>query len=79
MSLMPSCVDMSRILSEARDSGRPLGAHARLHLWVCEVCRRLRVQFDVLARAARSAPEAGPGLTEQAKERLRRSLEPPTL
>lgn len=75
MSLLPSCADMSRILSEARDSGRPLGAHARLHLWVCAVCRRLRVQFDVLARAARTAPEGGPSLSAEAKARLRRSLE----
>lgn len=75
MSLMPSCADMASVLSEARDSGRPLGAHARLHLWVCGVCRLLRMQFDILARAARKEPEGGPGLSEAAKERLRRSLE----
>ena len=75
MSLLPTCRDLSRILSEARDTGRPLGAHARLHLWVCEVCRRLRVQFDLVCEAAKKAPEAGPGLSAEAKERLRRTLD----
>ena len=74
MSLLPSCVDMARILSDARDSGRTLGSHARLHLWVCEVCRRLRAQFDVLGRAAKRAPQDGSALSEQAKARLRRLL-----
>ncbi len=74
MSLLPSCVDVSRLLSEARDSGRPLGSHARLHLWVCEVCRRLQAQFEAIARCAKKEPESGPGLSAEAKERLRSRL-----
>ena len=74
MSLLPSCVDVSRLLSEARDSGRPLGPHARLHLWVCDVCWRLKLQFDRLARAAAESHENGPSLSQDAKARLRRTL-----
>lgn len=72
---MPNCADVSRLLSEARDSGRPIGSHVRLHLWVCEVCRRVRAQFDAISRCAKKVPETGPGLSDAAKERLRRSLE----
>ena len=75
MSLLPNCAEVSRLLSEARDAGRPLGSHARLHLWVCEVCRRLKQQFDLLGRAAARAPESGPALSEDAKARLRRTLD----
>ena len=74
MSLLPSCVDVSRLLSETRDSGRPLGAHARLHLWVCDVCRRLKRQFDRIGRAAAGAQDHGPGLSDAAKMRLRDAL-----
>ena len=73
MSLIPDCRDMSRILSEARDSGR-LSFSAHLHLWICDVCRRVRVQFAVIGDAARRAPEPGPTLSAEAKARLRRAL-----
>lgn len=75
MSLLPSCVEVSRLLSEARDAGRPIGSHARLHLWVCEVCRRLKEQFDLLGRAASQCHEKGPGLSDEAKARLKKTLE----
>lgn len=73
--MLPTCRDLSRLVSEARDSGRPLGAHARLHLWVCEACRRFRRQLDALGRAAAAAPEEGPSLAPEAKARLKRLLE----
>ena len=74
MSFLPDCRDMSRLLSEHRDSGRPLGLSARLHLMICDVCRRVRVQFDTLGLFAKSARDAGPALSPEAKERLRRAL-----
>lgn len=74
MSLLPNCREMSRLLSEARDSGRRLGAHERLHLWVCEHCRRFLAQLGFLGAAAARAPETGPSLSDAAKERLRRAL-----
>ena len=74
MSPLPGCHDISRRLSEARDSGRRLSAGERLHLWVCVVCRRLRDQFDLLGRAAAAPPQAGPSLSAEAKARLKKLL-----
>lgn len=77
MSFLPSCREVSRYLSEALDSGRPLGMHARLHLSLCEACRRALAQFALLRHgAARAAgvPESGPSLSDEAKARLRRAL-----
>jgi hypothetical protein len=65
---------MSKILSESRDAGGGLSLRARLHLLICDVCRRVRAQFDVLGGAVKRAPEDGPSLSTDAKERLRRAL-----
>lgn len=75
MSLLPSCREVSRLLSEALDSGRPLGMHVRIHLSICDVCRRVLAQFELIRRGAARPPEGGPGLSPEAKARLRRSLE----
>lgn len=69
--MLPTCRELTRLVSEARDAGRPLGAHARLHLWVCEACRRFRRQVAVLGRAASGQPPEGPSLSADAKARLR--------
>lgn len=74
MSLMPSCKDVARLLSESMDSGRPLGAHTRLHMSLCKVCRLLAEQFKLLRRAAGRAEESCPGLSDEAKSRLKRKL-----
>lgn len=74
MSLLPSCRDVSRLLSEALDSGRPVGLHVRLHLSVCEVCRRVLKQFGVLRHGAARAHERGPSLSPEAKARIARFL-----
>ena len=50
MSLLPDCRDMSRRISEALDGGRALGPRERLHLWICDVCRRLRAQLALVGR-----------------------------
>ncbi|HXT00128.1 MAG TPA: zf-HC2 domain-containing protein [Elusimicrobiota bacterium] len=65
---------MSRRLSEERD-GRALGVRERLHLWLCDVCSRLRVQLGVLGRAAGASRGGGSALSPEAKARLRRALE----
>lgn len=72
MIFLPSCREVSRLLSEALDTGRPLGLRVRLHLSICAVCRRVRAQFAWIGRGAARAPEAGPALTPEAKARLRR-------
>lgn len=74
MSLLPSCRDVSKLLSEALDSGRPLGMHVRIHLSICGVCRRVLAQFALIRHGAARAPEAGPSLSVEAKARLRRAL-----
>ncbi|MFI5347651.1 MAG: zf-HC2 domain-containing protein [Elusimicrobiota bacterium] len=74
MSLLPSCRDVSKLLSEARDSGRPLGFHVRIHLSICDVCRRVLAQFTLLGEIVKKAPASGPALSDDAKERLRRAL-----
>ena len=71
MKLLPSCRDVSEYLSEAMDSGRPLGMHVRLHLTLCEACRRVLAQFALIRHGASRVPEAGPSLTPEAKSRLR--------
>jgi len=75
VSFLPSCREVSRRLSEALDSGRPLGMHVRLHLSLCEACRRVLAQFALLRHGAARAPETGPSLSLEAKARLRRAVE----
>lgn len=75
MSFLPSCRDVSRHLSEALDSGRPLGMHMRLHLSLCEACRRVLAQFALIRHGASRASETGPALSAGAKARLRRFLQ----
>lgn len=75
MKLLPSCRDVSEYLSQAMDSGRPLGMHVRLHLTLCEACRRVLAQFALIRHGAARAAGGGPSLTPEAKARLRRLLE----
>ena len=74
MSFLPDCRGMARVLSEVRDSQRPLRLSERLHLLICDVCGRLRLQLALVGDAARRPPEAGPALSPEAKERVRRAL-----
>ena len=74
MSLLPSCREVSKLLSEALDSGRPLGLHTRLHLSICAVCRRVLAQFALIRHGAARVSETGPALSPEAKARLRRAL-----
>ncbi|PIR16247.1 MAG: hypothetical protein COV48_10040 [Elusimicrobia bacterium CG11_big_fil_rev_8_21_14_0_20_64_6] len=74
MSLLPSCRDVSKMLSEALDSGRPLGLHARIHLSICAVCRRVLAQFSLIRHGASRAPETGPALSDGAKSRIKALL-----
>ena len=73
MSWIPDCREMSRRLSAERDSRR-LGLADIVHLAMCGVCRRLRAQLEALAAAVKLSPDSG-GLSERAKERLKRALE----
>jgi glycosyltransferase involved in cell wall biosynthesis len=57
-----------------RERAARLGLRARLHLLICDACRRVRAQFAVLGDAVKKAPVGGPALSAEAKDRLRRSL-----
>jgi hypothetical protein len=74
MSLLPTCRDMSARLSEARDSGRALTLAERVHLLLCSWCRRFRSQLSVLGAAAARVRDGGPRLSNEARDRIRRSL-----
>lgn len=75
MSFLPSCREVSKHLSEALDSGRPLGMHVRIHLSICEACRRVLSQFALIRHGAARASETGASLSPEAKARLRRALQ----
>lgn len=55
MKLMPSCKEVSELLSQGQD--RPLTAAerfgTRLHLLLCEGCRQFARQLDILRSAVR--------------------------
>ena len=60
MDCIPDCRDMSRLLSEVAGRGGSRSLRAHLHLWICDVCRRVRAQFDVLGEPSGARPTAGP-------------------
>jgi hypothetical protein len=53
--MIPNCKETSQLLSQAQD--RPLGfierLRMRLHLAICDHCRRVSKQFDFLRAAVR--------------------------
>ena len=53
--MIPNCKETSQLLSQAQD--RPLGfierLRMRLHLVICDRCRRVSKQFDFLRAAVR--------------------------
>lgn len=53
--MIPDCKQTSQLLSQAQD--RPLGfterLRMRLHLAICDRCRRVSTQFDFLRAAVR--------------------------
>ncbi len=53
MGLMISCRDASRLLSQMQDGSirLPLHLRIRLHLLLCEACRRFEQQLRFLQRA----------------------------
>lgn len=56
-----TCKEVARILSEGQDAEMAPAERARLrlHMVVCEVCRNVEQQFDLLRRLVRkSGPDA---------------------
>jgi len=81
---MLSCKDVTRLLSESMDRSLPFGKRigVSLHLLICKFCVRYERQLLLIRETARllvaqeDAPGASPGelLSQEAKERIRRSL-----
>jgi len=81
---MLSCKDVTRLISESMDRSLPLGKRigVRLHLLICKFCARYERQLILIRETIRrfSASVEAPGepsgetLTEEAKERINKSL-----
>lgn len=74
---MLSCHEAAMLMSRPRDAHlswrEQLGL--RLHLLVCQACRRARVQLAFLRRAAEHTDaDTGPTLPEAARRRIAESI-----
>ncbi len=84
---MLRCKEATQLISRSMDTSLPVveRIRLRLHLFICELCARYRRQLllirETLRRldAARERPErrAGETLSEDARERIRKSLQNP--
>ena len=81
---MLSCKDVTRLISESMDHSLPLGKRVgvRLHLLICKFCARYERQLLIIRDTVRrfvateetAGGTLGEPLSEEAKERIRRSL-----
>jgi hypothetical protein len=84
---MLSCKDVTQLISESMDTSLPIGKRIgmRLHLLMCRFCSRYERQLLLIRETVRHivATEEEPGeppgeiLSEEAKERIRKSLRNP--
>jgi len=84
---MLSCKDVTKLLSESMDRSLPLGTRigVHLHLIICKWCARYERQLLLIRETARrlAATLETPGgsfrdtLSEEARERIRQSIEKP--
>ena len=84
---MLSCKDVTRLISESMDHSLPLGKRigVRFHLLICKFCARYERQLLLIRETVRrlAAPEdtyvslPGEPLSEEAKERIQKSLASP--
>jgi hypothetical protein len=82
---MLSCKDVTRLISESMDRSLPLGKRigVRLHLLICRFCARYKRQLLLIRETVRRlaamedayGSHIGERLSEEAKERIRRSLQ----
>jgi hypothetical protein len=78
---MLSCKETSRLISESSDRKLGLGERLgiRLHLWMCENCRRFERQMQFLRKVVRIGGKTGKlpvtaSLPEAARERILKTL-----
>lgn len=60
MNMMPSCKDVSKLLSDRLDQKLGLmdSLGLRLHLAMCKACSRVGRQFDLLRKGIAELPKA---------------------
>ncbi len=81
---MLSCKDVTQLISESMDHSLPLGKRigVRLHLLMCKFCARYERQLlliretlrRIVATEEKSEGPPGEALSEEARERIRKSL-----
>jgi len=81
---LPTCREVTPWMSESLDNPLPLGRRIklRLHILVCEYCKRYEEQLMALRNAvqamasppAESSPNDQPGLSADARERIKQAL-----
>jgi hypothetical protein len=80
---MLSCKDVTQLISESMDTSLPIGKRlgVRLHLIICKWCARYERQLILIRETARRlvATVEAPGetLSEEAKERIRKTIKNP--
>ena len=83
---MLSCKDVTQLISRSMDHSLPIGKRigVRLHLLMCKFCSRYERHLLLIRETVRGivATEGKPGepgetLSEEAKERIRKSLRNP--
>jgi hypothetical protein len=84
--LMLNCKDVTQLISQSMDTSLPIGKRigVRFHLLMCRFCARYERQLLLIREtvrhvvAAEDTPEdpSGEILSEEARERIKRSLRP---
>ncbi len=80
---MLTCKDASRLISEGQERPMKRMEHwgLRIHLWMCDNCRRFERQIQFLRKALRilgqrlETGSQGPDLPPEAKDRIRQVLQ----
>lgn len=85
--MLPTCQEMTRLLSEAMDRSLPfhLRMRMRVHLALCTFCQRYQRQLRFIrhmlrkhgGRLEETRKSQEPSLSSEAKYRLQRALEVP--
>ncbi|MDA8178876.1 MAG: anti-sigma factor family protein [Desulfobacteria bacterium] len=81
---MLSCKDVTQLISQSMDASLPIGKRIgmRLHLLMCKFCSRYERQLlliretvrGIVATEGKSGEPPGETLSEEAKDRIRKSL-----
>lgn len=86
-TLMLNCKDVTQLISRSMDASLPIGKRigVRIHLLMCQLCARYRQQLLLIRNTVRNFAETadapvepfGETLSEEARERIRKSLRTP--